>query len=110
MALQVQELLIHAARDSPHEQLGIESQRTGQSRHIVDGRGQFLRVCPDAVYRCADRKRLAVAVGDGAPVRGDPFPPKVARIGLLVQKLLVEHLQVNRPRRERDRDQREEHH
>ncbi len=109
VTFQVQEFLVHAARDAAHEQLRIEAQRACQPRYFVNSGSQLLRICPDAVYGRAYRKRLAVAVSDRAAVRRDSLAAQVARVGLLVQELLVQHLQVHGTCCQRGRDQREEH-
>ena len=95
VSFQVKELLVHAARNAAHEHLRIDAQRARQLRDLVNGGRKFLGVRPDAVDRCTDRERLAMTIGNRAAMRRDPLGTQVARVGLLVKKLLVEHLQVH---------------
>jgi len=71
VAREVQELALEIAGDPARELLAVELQRAGESRNLVGGERQFARIHPHRVHRRADRERLAVAVGDGAAVRGD---------------------------------------
>ena len=70
-------------------------------------RSEFLRVCPDTVDRRTDRERLTVAVADRAAVRGDLLGSQMARIGLLIQKFLVQNLQMHGARAQRRGNQNE---
>ena len=76
-------------------------ERSGKLRDTIKCRCEFFRIRPYAIDRRADRERLAGAICNGAAVRRDFFRAQVARIGLLVQKVLIEHLQVNSARDER---------
>ncbi len=98
---QVQEFLVRAAGQPPHEHLGIEVQHGGKLRHAIDCCRNNFRVCPDAVDRRTDRQRLAISIRNGSAVRGNPFGSQVAGIRLLIQEVLVKHLQVHCARNQR---------
>ncbi len=96
VSLEVQEFLVHAASNSSHQRLRFDPERTRQLRHLVYCGGEFLGIDPDTVDRCTDRQRLAVSIGNRAAVRHDRFGTQVTRIGLAIQEVLVEYLQVHR--------------
>ncbi len=93
--LEINEFLIHAAGDSPHERLLVDAEYPREFRHVVDGRCKFFRICPDAVDGRADREWLAMAVRDRAAMRRDSLGAQVTRVGLFVQEVLVEDLQMH---------------
>ena len=106
---QVQEFLVHAACNTPHELLRVYTQHTCELRYAVDCRSKFLGVCPDAVDGRADCQRFTVAIGNRAAVRRDFLSAKVTRVGLLVEEILIEYLQLHRTCHKRHGNQREEH-
>ena len=67
--LQIQEFLVHAARNTPHQLVGIDLQHPRQLRNAIDRGREFLRVGPYAVHGSADRERLAVAIRNRSAVR-----------------------------------------
>ena len=78
--LQVQELLVHTARDAAHQVLRIDAELVCQLRNVVHGGRELLRVDPDRIDRRADCQRLAVAISDGAAVCRDRLGTQVSRI------------------------------
>ena len=96
MAPQPDKVFVGTARDPAHEQLRIDIEYGGELRQLVDRRSQQLRVRPDAVDRCRYRQRLAIAVGNGAAMRADLADAHMSRVCFTGEKLLLEHLQVDR--------------
>ena len=95
MALQVQELLVHAACNAPYQCLRVEVQNLCEFWHLVDRSGQLFRIRPNAVDRRADRERLTIAICDRAPMSRYFLRAQVARVRLLVEKVFAENLQIN---------------
>ena len=103
MAREIQELALEIAGDAAREFLAVELQRAGEPRDLLGGERQLARIHPHRVHGRADRERLAVAVGDGAAVRGDVEHAREARIALAGEKTVIDELQVHRTPRQRQR-------
>ena len=97
VTLQVQELLVHAARDAANQQ--------SASRPSVDGEIRARGPRPAASsLGLAQTLSTGVLIASGSPlrsrnraaVRGNLFGSQVTRIGLLVKEVLIEHLQIAR--------------
>ena len=65
----------------------------------------FLRPRPDRLHRCADRQRITQSIENPSAVRGHFQVAAVARRSLLLQKVLVEALQVKRAPREKHEEE-----
>ena len=102
-ALEVDEFLVGALRQLAHQVFVREAERLGQFRQALRVLEQFLRVAPDRLHRRGHRQRLAVAVGDHAARGRDRDLAQEARIALALVEIVVDHLQVDRARQQRQR-------
>ena len=68
----------------------------------VEARVEVARASPYGLDRSRDRQRLAMAIGDAAAMSPDFHHAAVARLSLLLQEIVVEALQINRPQRQSD--------
>ena len=94
MTPQVDEFAVEIARDPPGEPVGVELQYLGQLVQPLEGGLKFLRSGPDAVDRCTDRQRLAVAIRDRPAVGRNLHGPDVAVVALRSEKILLQYLQI----------------
>ena len=87
-------------------------------RRQIQHRGQFAQLGrrhrlhvrgagPNRLHRRADRQRLAVAIGDHASVGFQRHCAAEASLALVLQKILLHHLQVNRAADQRQEQQRQ---
>ena len=90
---------------------GSRSSAFGEPREFLRRLRELGGVRPDRVDRRAHRERLAVAVEDHAAIGRELRDAREARIALLLEEALVDHLQVDRARDQhagRERKQREQ--
>ena len=110
VAHEIDELAVEAAGHAPRQPLRIAVERLGEPREFLRRLRELCGVGPHRVDRRAHRERVAVAVEDHAAVRRQLRDAGEARIALLLEEALVDHLQVDRARDQharREREQRE---
>jgi hypothetical protein len=108
MAHQIEKLAIEIAGDVAREGLLVFLEGFAELRQLIDVFVDFLWIDPDAVHRRAHRQRLAVAIGDRAPVRRDFHDAHRTVVALLGKKTVIDQLQFDGARRETDRAQHQE--
>ena len=93
---QVQELAILIAGDALYEFLAVKLQCLRQARNLIGGRRQFLGIHPHGVHRRADRKGLAIAIGDHAAMRSDGSNAREALVAFRGVEIVLIQLQMRR--------------
>ena len=109
-AHQVHELAFAVQLDALSQRGRLYAQRGGQLRPALFGAQQFLGIGPQGGHGSGDGQRLAIAIGDEAAMRRNRDMPQAACITLILEKLLIEHVQVDDPpadRRDHGREQRQ---
>ena len=104
--LQVDEFLVRALRELARQRVARDAQR--RRRVPAGASGACSSSCglrPDRFDRRRHRQRLAVAVGDHAARGRDRDLAQEARVALLLVEVVVEQLQVERARDQRQRAQ-----
>ena len=107
MATQIHELLARVLRHPPCKLLVIDPQRIGEFADAIRRPRQATRVQPDAIDRRTDGQRLSIAIRNRTAVRGDLLSPQMPRIGLLIEEVFIEYLQVHGSSKERHGEHRE---
>ena len=96
VAHEIDEFAVEAARHAPSEPLWITVERLGEPHELLRRLRELGGVGPDRIHRRAHRERVAVAVEDHAAVGRELCDAGEARIALLLEKALVDDLQVDR--------------
>ena len=98
VALQVDELAILLGEAASDLTL-VHAEQSSELAALAGAQGRIDRAGPDRLDRGGHRERLAVAVGDHAAVSGQLEDAGIARLALLLQEVVVQHLQIEGARR-----------
>ena len=97
VARKIEKFAVEIARDPPRELLAVELQSRGEPRNLIRRKRKLTRIGPHRIHRCADRKRLAIAVDDGTAMRGNGGHAREARVALACKKAVIAQRKVCRP-------------
>src|SRR5690606_1394793 len=92
---QVDKLTVSSLLQALAQPAGFLPQRLGQHWPLIAHGLQFASVTPYGRHRRAYGQRLTVAIGNHPTVRRDRDVPHTACIALTLQKIVIEHMQVN---------------
>src|SRR5690606_27591488 len=106
---EIDELAVEVARDELLEPLLVAIQRFGEALELIRRANELGRARPHRIDRRAGGERLAVSIVDPAAHRGDLRDARVARVALLLEKRLIDELQLHGTREERNRREHEQH-
>ena len=95
---------VTALRQFLIQQRGRHLQRSRERVQLIRRRHDLIRPGPDRLDRCADRERLAESIDDATSMRGNVDLAAVARAALLLQKVMVDALQVQRAAEQPDQE------
>ena len=80
-----------------YDVVGFHTDQPAQPTQLLGAGTEIRRTCPDRLDRRRDCERLAVTIGDAPAMGADLDHAAVARLALLLQEIVVESLQVERP-------------
>jgi hypothetical protein len=108
VAYEVDELAVEVAGDAPCEPVLVAVEHLRKLGEVLRVLRQLARVGPDRIDRRADREWLAIAVEHHAAVGRQLHVAQDAGVPLSREEVLVNDLQVNRARQQRNTAQRQQ--
>ncbi len=97
MAPQIDKFTLRTGHDALFQINGIHIQQAGQLWPLSTSHDGSLWIGPNGIHRRADRQRLTVAIANHPAVRRYGHRTQMAGVTLILQEILIDHLEIDRP-------------